>query len=108
MDDMAVCQRWKCQRRQNPSREINIYDFQLYQLHDEDTCVPPSPGRVLYHKLLWGPAIGFWLGSPWENTTAAEPITQSNALGKDIDYRYTIQDQLFQETFTTQRVASLR
>jgi hypothetical protein len=25
------------------------------------TCVPPSPGRLLYHRPSWGPASGSWL-----------------------------------------------
>lgn len=26
--------------------------------NERQTCVPPSPGRVLYHKPSWGPSNG--------------------------------------------------
>ncbi len=45
------------------SGQLSIIDLR----DGQSTCVPPSPGiglLVLYHKLLWGPAIGFCSWSP--------------------------------------------
>lgn len=59
---MGDDRRWRCLRR----RRRPIWHGKLETMGIEkgaSTCVPPSPGigvLVLYHKLLWGPAIGFW------------------------------------------------
>lgn len=37
------------------------------------TWVPPSPGRLLYHKDLWGPERIFWSWLPWAKATEAQP-----------------------------------
>ena len=44
------------------SDQLVVFDSRL-------TCVPPSPGRVLYHNDLWGPDTGVCEWSPWQAAT---------------------------------------
>ena len=46
---------------------------------DSLTCVPPSPGSVLYHNLWCGPARGVWSWLPWAVAMperASKPTTE--------------------------------
>ena len=83
---MAGGRRWRCRRKQ--SRPVGQGQLQQAMAIDkaESTCVPPSPGigpLVLYHKLLCGPAIGFWSWScswsGWAVASAAQAKKQSES-----------------------------
>lgn len=44
------------------------------------TCVPPSPGKVLYHRDLCGPEMGLW-SWPWLPWAIAQPAHANSAKG---------------------------
>jgi hypothetical protein len=62
--------------------------IEIFSWHEILTCVPPSPGKVLYHRDLCGPEIGAW--SPWSPwaSTEAQKAQKERALSNMLNVGY--------------------
>jgi hypothetical protein len=71
---MAGDQKSRCRKTQSLPAEKSIAAHKGCPCWKNLTCVPPSPGRVLYHSCSSGPVNGSWswAWSPWAATAAAK------------------------------------